>query len=246
MYKSVAFIPARSGSKRVTDKNIRLLNGYPLIAFSIRAAIESNIFDKVICATDSEVYAEIAREYGAEVPFLRKKEISGDLSADIDWLKIYLEYFDANDMSFEIFSILRPTSPFRTSETIKKAYKIFIDNQPADSLRAVQKCKEHPGKMWIINDSKNMTPLIGLKNHDGNPMHSSQYASLPEIYIQNASLEFAWMEVLKKTNTIAGNKIIPFISEGNEGFDINYIEDFWLAEKIFKDEKKSLDDKRKK
>ena len=87
---SVAFIPARSGSKRVKNKNIKLLDGHPLMAYSIRAAIDSEVFDAVICATDSPEYAEVAKHYGAEVPFLRPSDISGDKSADIDWVKLML------------------------------------------------------------------------------------------------------------------------------------------------------------
>ena len=89
-FRSVAFIPARSGSKRITDKNIKLLNGHPLMAYSIRAAIDSNVFDTVICATDCEEYADIAKFYGAKVPFLRPESISGDKSPDIEWVKLML------------------------------------------------------------------------------------------------------------------------------------------------------------
>ena len=84
--KSVAFIPARSGSKRVPNKNIKLLGGHPMLAYTIQAAVDSGIFDAVICATDSEQYADIARHYGAEVPFLRSAAISGDKSPDVEWV----------------------------------------------------------------------------------------------------------------------------------------------------------------
>ena len=90
-YKSIALIPARSGSKRVPNKNVKLINNHPLLAYSIEAAISSKVFDMVVCATDDEEYAEIAKYYGADVPFLRSKEISGDSSPDIEWVEWILQ-----------------------------------------------------------------------------------------------------------------------------------------------------------
>lgn len=228
--KVVAFIPARSGSKRVPNKNICPLNGHPMIAYSIRSAIESNIFDSVICATDSEEYADVARYYGAEVPFLRDADISGDKSPDIEWVTFMLTKLRQSGRNFDAFSILRPTSPFRLPKTIQCAWKIFIEDGRADSLRAIEKCKQHPGKMWIIHGNR-MLPLMPFKNGD-TPWHSSQYAALPEIYTQDASLEIAWSHVPLEQHSIAGESIIPFISQGYEGFDINEPEDWWIAEKL--------------
>ena len=109
----VAFIPARSGSKRIKDKNIQLLNGHPLIAYTIQAAIDSDVFDSVICATDSLLYAEVAEHYGADVPILRPLGVSGDLSPDIDWVVWLLKELNSMGRNYDVFSILRPTSPFR-------------------------------------------------------------------------------------------------------------------------------------
>jgi len=227
-YKVVAFIPARSGSKRVPDKNIRFLGGHPMLAYSIRAAVESNVFDSVICATDSEEYAEIARYYGAEVPFLRSEEISGDKSPDIDWVVWMLSALKDQGRAFDVFSILRPTSPFRLPDTIRRAWEIFSSDPCADSLRAIEKCRQHPGKMWVIR-GKRMLPLLPFTD-GATPWHSSQYAALPEIYAQDASLEIAWSRIALENQTISGEAIIPFVSQGLEGFDINAPEDWLLAE----------------
>lgn len=227
--RSVAFIPARSGSKRIPNKNIKLLGGHPLLAYSISAALNSGIFDSVICATDSKNYASVARHYGAEVPFLRPASISGDDSPDIEWVSWMLKQLSDQGNVFNVFSILRPTSPFRSSLTIQKAWAKFISDFGADSLRAVEKCKEHPGKMWVLREER-MLPLLPLLNN-GTPWHSSQYAALPEIYTQNASLEIAWSRVALEGNSIAGSSVIPFFSDGLEGFDLNSNEDWWLAEK---------------
>jgi N-acylneuraminate cytidylyltransferase len=226
--KAVAFIPARSGSKRVPDKNIKPIDGHAMLAYTVRAAIESGVFDSVICATDSERYAEIAQHYGAEVPFLRSAQISGDKSPDIEWVVWMLQQLNAQGRIFEVFSILRPTSPFRLPKTIQRAWKLFSENPNADSLRAVERCKQHPGKMWVVR-GKRMLPLMPF-DIQGTPWHSSQYAALPEIYVQDASLEIAWTRIALEQNTIAGEAIIPFISEGLEGFDINEPEDWLLAE----------------
>lgn len=228
--RAVAFIPARSGSKRVPDKNIRPLGGHPLLAYTIRAAIDSGVFDAVICATDSELYAEVARHYGAEVPWLRSAEISGDTSPDIEWVVWMLQKLQDTGRDFDVFSILRPTSPFRQPETIRRAWASFISDPHVDSLRAVEKCKQHPGKMWVIR-GKRMLPLIPLSNGT-TPWHSSQYAALPEIYVQDASLEIAWTRIPLELNSIAGEAIIPFVSQDHEGYDINEPEDWWLAERM--------------
>jgi CMP-N,N'-diacetyllegionaminic acid synthase len=228
MYKSVAFIPARSGSKRVANKNIKTLAGHPMLAYSIRSAIDSGVFDAVICATDSHQYAEIANHYGAEVPFLRPAKISGDKSPDIDWVAWMLKQLMRNDRNYHIFSILRPTNPFRLPETIQRAWELFSKDPKADSLRAVEKCKQHPGKMWVLRGQR-MLPLMPFSNTDA-PWHSSQYAALPDVYVQEASLEIAWSRVALEQNTIAGEVIIPFINQGLEGFDINEPQDWVLAE----------------
>ena len=226
--KSVALIPARSGSKRVPNKNILSLGGHPMLAYTVCAAIDSGVFDAVICATDSEQYANVAKYYGAQVPFLRPAEISGDKSPDIDWVSWILSSLRAQGRDFEVFSILRPTSPFRMPETICRAWAAFTSDSGADSLRAVEKCKQHPGKMWVLHGNR-MLPIMPFTN-GSTPWHSSQYVVLPEIYAQDASLEIAWSRIALDQNTIAGESIIPFISQGLEGFDINDPEDLLLAE----------------
>ena len=237
-YKSIALIPARSGSKRVPNKNVRLINNHPLLAYSIEAALRSKVFDMVVCATDDEEYAEIAKYYGADVPFLRSKEISGDSSPDIEWVEWILQKLEEKNLFFDIFSILRPTCPFRKSESIKDAWNIFIVDKKADSLRAIQKCKEHPGKMWNIGGNR-MKPIIE-GSIDNTPWHSCQYAALPEIYSQNASLEIAWVESMKKHRSISGKEIIPYISTGLEGFDINSPEDMVLLNHYLKKDESLL------
>ncbi len=224
----VGLIPARSGSKRVSDKNIRPLAGHPLMAYSIAAALQSGIFSDVIVSTDSDRYAEIARHYAAEVPFLRPNALAGDVSPDIEWIAYTLEELRKEGREYDCFSILRPTSPFRLPQTIKRAWKAFLAEEGVDSLRAVEKCRQHPGKMWIVR-GKRMMPLLPIGPPE-QPWHSSQYQSLPEVYVQNASLEIAWTRIVIEERTIAGNVLMPFITKGYEGFDVNNVYDWKLAE----------------
>jgi N-acylneuraminate cytidylyltransferase len=225
---AIALIPARSGSRRVADKNIRPLAGHPLMAYSIAAARGSGVFAAVLVSTDSERYAEIARHYGAEVPFLRPPEIAGATSPDIDWVEFTLGRLRDAGRQFDCFSILRPTSPFRKAGTIRRAWAEFLAETGVDSLRAVEKCRQHPGKMWIVR-GRRMVPLLPLGPAE-QPWHSSQYASLPLVHVQNASLEIAWSRVVWEGRSIAGHVLMPFFTEGDEGVDINDPEDWWYAE----------------
>ena len=233
----VALIPARKGSKRLKDKNILELNKHPLIAYSIRSAIDSNIFSSVICVTDSKKYAKIAEYYGAYVPAIRPKYISGSKSQDILWVKWIMNELQKINIKCDIFSILRPTSPFRKKSTIKRAFSLFLKSKNIDSLRAVELCSQHPGKMWQLN-KKFISPIF--KNQDkNNPFHNRQYADLPKVYVQNASLEIAWTHCLKQ-NSISGKKIIPFFTNEEEGFDINNKIDFWRAKYMLNENKYKL------
>jgi N-acylneuraminate cytidylyltransferase len=222
----VALIPARSGSKRVPDKNIRLLAGHPLIAYSISAALQSGVFAAVVVSTDSERYGQIARHYGAETPFMRPAAYSGDTSPDIEWVEYTLKRLAEEGRRFDCFSILRPTSPFRLPETIRRAWVEFCAETGVDSLRAVEKCSQHPAKMWVVR-GRRMLPLLPIGPAD-QPWHSSQYPSLPEVYVQNASLEIA------RCRAIAGTVLMPFLTREAEGFDVNKPYDWDLAEHMVK------------
>ncbi len=227
----VAFVPARCGSARVKDKNIRSLKGHPLLAYSICAARSSGVFSAVVLCTDSELYADIGRHYGAEVPFLRPADISGATAPDIEWVKMAINALAKLGRHYDAFSILRPTSPFRKPATIRRAWDRFMAaGDRIDSLRAIEKCAQHPGKMWVVRGDR-MLPLLPL-GPETQPFHSSQYAALPTVYVQNASLEIAWTRVITQQHTIAGETLLPFFTEGDEGIDINTGEDWWYAEHL--------------
>ena len=238
----MAFIPARHGSKRVPGKNTRLLAGHPTLAYTVAPALASGVFDTVIVSTDSEETAAIARHYGAEVPFLRPPAFAGDTSPDIEWLEHALTELQRQGRTWDAFSLLRPTSPFRTAATIRRAWEQFVAAKDVDSLRAVEKCTEHPGKMWVVRGDR-MVPLLSpaAKGNLGDvapvpqPWHSTPYQALPPVYVQNASLEIAWTRVVLEKRTIAGDVLMPFFSEGYEGFDINDPTDWMVAERLLAD-----------
>lgn len=227
--RCVALIPARSASKRVIDKNVRRLGDHPLMAYTIQAAIASQVFDEVVVSTDSDSYAAIARHYGADVPWLRPAQYATSTSPDIEWIVDTLGRLREQGRTFDCFSILRPTSPFRQPETIRRAWQAFTAEDGVDSLRAVEEVKQHPGKMWVVR-GRRMYPLMPLTREDGTPWHSSQMASLPTFYVQNASLEIAWARVALEDNTISGTVVVPFLTSAMEGFDINDMEDWWYAQ----------------
>jgi CMP-N-acetylneuraminic acid synthetase len=239
MPSALALIPARHGSKRVPGKNIRLLNGHPMLAYTIAPAIESGVFDAVIVSTDSDETAAIARHYGAEVPFFRPAAFATDTSPDIEWVDYTLRELNTRGRSWDAFSLLRPTSPFRTADTIRRAWHLFTSEAGVDSLRAVELCAQHPGKMWVI-EGRRMRPLLDQPEPRTQPWHSTPYQALPRVYVQNASLEIAWTRVVLEKRTIAGDVLMPFVTEGYEGFDINDPHDWMIAERLLADGAVSL------
>lgn len=228
-HRLLAIIPAREGSSRVPGKNVRRLAGHPLLAYSIAGAVESGLFSRIIVSTDSPAYADIAKHYGAECPELRPVELATSLSPDIGFLR---HTFDLVGDGYDVFSILRPTSPFRTGAVITRAWEAFREVEGADSIRAVQLCREHPGKMWVFDEGDTfMRPLLE-QSHLEVPWYASQYQALPRVHVQNSSLEIAWSRVVLKDNSREGRNIVPFLTKGAEGFTIDYPDDWALAEQM--------------
>lgn len=225
--KILALIAARAGSKRVKGKNIKLLHGKPLIAYTIEAAKKSKFITRIIVTTDSHEIAQIAKKYGAETPFLRPINLAKDSSTEyefhqhaINWLKNNENYVP------DLIVNLYPTTPFRKASSIDKAIELIISHPEADSLRSVTKCTEHPYKMWCVQGDY-LKPFV--KNKDsGN--HTLSYQLLPEIYIQNASIYITTPKTLQKYKSTVGNKVLRFIMDADESLDINSKNDFILAE----------------
>lgn len=229
---AVALVPARGGSKRVPRKNVRKLGSHPALAYTIASARESDVFAAILVSTDDPETASIARHYDAEV-LLRPAALASDTSPDIEWVLHALRELAAAGRAFDAFAILRPTSPFRTAATIRRAWDLFGSDPSADSLRAVEACSQHPAKMWrFVEGGRRMRPVIEGRTDAGTPWHSTQYQALPQVYVQNASLEIARTHVALEDGTIAGEQIMPFQSQGLEGFDINDERDWHEAERL--------------
>ena len=228
--RCVALIPARAGSKRCPGKNTRLLAGHPLLAYTIAAARDSGCFDEVYVSTEDVETARIAGWYGATV-IQRPAQYAADASPDIEWVRHALDWTGRGREG--AFAILRPTSPFRTAETIRRACRLFLTpDQTCDTLRAVEKVTQHPGKMWLqVESTLPMVPLMEGTIH-GTPYHSSPTQQLPPVYVQNGSLELCYGHLVYDYHRITGRKFCPFLTHGDEGLDINTDDDFQRAEAV--------------
>lgn len=220
----VALIPARHGSKRCPGKNTRLLAGKPLIQHTIDLAQSCGVFSAIVVSTDDCGAYTLAHAAGVTVHD-RKPAHATDDAPDHLWVKDVMQ-----GRTEEMFCILRPTSPFRTASTIRRAYARLVGTD-AHSVRAVENVSQHPGKMWI-DAGKYIVPLINNRHSDGTPWHSSSTQSLPRFYVQNASLEIAWSWVLEQYRSISGEIVSPLLTDPVEGFDINSEADFTRAEQI--------------
>lgn len=200
-------------------KNTVRLGDHPLLAYSIAAARRSGVFDDVVVSTDSDEIAAIARHYGADVPFLRPASMALDESPDIDWVRHALDALHRTGRHHDAFSILRPTSPFRQPSTIDRAWRAFVLDATADSIRAVERVSQHPGKMWRLQAGR-LVPILPVQPA-GAPWHSQPTQRLPEVYVQNASLEIAWSRCVTDLGSISGEAIVAFVTDGHEGLDIN-------------------------
>jgi len=223
----VALIPARSGSERVPGKNIRRLARHPLIAYAIATAQQAGIFARIVCSTDSTEIADVARRYGADVPFLRPSEYATSTSPDIEWIT---DLLDRLDERYDLFAIVRATNPFRGPDAFVRGLEQLLGTPEADSIRAVERVKQHPGKMWLL-EGRTMRPLLD-QSHLDVAWHAGQYQALPEIYVQNSALEIAWTRVVSQTATREGRVVAPFLTVGHEGFNIDDEDDWERARRL--------------
>lgn len=237
MPSAVALIPARSGSERVPGKNIRPLGGHPLLSYAVATALQAGVFQRVVCSTDSGKIAEVAQRYGADVPFLRPPELATSTSPDIDWIAHTLAELGEH---YDLFAIVRATNPFRGPDAFLRGLRQLLSTPEADSIRAVELVKQHPGKMWVV-EGKTMRPLLD-QSHLDVAWHAGQYQALPEIYTQNSALEIAWTRVVSQTGTREGKVVTPFFTRGHEGFNIDDEEDWDRARSLIDSGAASLPD----
>ena len=218
---NIAIITARSGSKGVKDKNIKMLNGKPLMAYTIEAAIKSGVFEEVMVSTDSEAYAGIAREYGAKVPFLRSDETSSDTAGSWDVIMEVLTQYDIRGKRFETLCLLQPTSPLRRAADIIGAYS-FFDQKNADAVSSVCEC-EHPAEYMMTLDSDR-----SLESYRKNVIVCPRQ-NLPQYYRLNGAIYIRRIDYLDKI-VINDKREYAYVMSINNSVDIDTDDDFKYAE----------------
>lgn len=231
--KTIALIPARGGSQRSPKKNIRLLNGHPLIAYTIQQAKNAELFDDIYVSSDDGETLEIAERYGAGT-IERPLEISGSLSEDYLWVKHAISILPP----FDVFTILRPTNPFRAVGFILYGYYLLINNHQFDSVRAIRPVREHPHKMWIyhkfIDGSGRVTSLLSASGEYDLPIQR-----LDKIWIQTGGLQVHRTESVKDGD-LSGTGICGVMQHGYGCLDINTVDDFEYAEFLIEKNKAKL------
>lgn len=226
MGEVLAIIPARSGSKSVKDKNIRPINGKPMLAYSIEHALQAKCIDRVIVSTDSEEYARIARKYGAETPFIRPAELAADTSLDIDVFEHALKYLEENEGYLpELVVQLRPTYPVRKISDIENMVSYMKNNPDIDSMRCIASAKEIPYKMWFKDNDNIISPIMT----DIPECYNMPRQQLPKVYYQNACIDVIRTEVILKKHSMSGERIAGY--EMDENFDIDTEEELIAVEK---------------
>jgi len=204
----IALIPARSGSKRIPLKNIKLLGGHPLIAYAIQSAKDSGIFNDIYVSSDSDRIGEIAKYYGAKF-IKRPDEFATDISPDDEWIgHMFTQIHSSN------YAIIRPTNPFRTGDMIKRA---FSEWDKESNLKSIYLIQQHPFKAWEAVSDR-------MYNWFGEDEHLNPTNTFPELYYQNGAIEFRCIKM--------DIEFQPFFTQGYEGFDINTPEDWILAEAL--------------
>jgi N-acylneuraminate cytidylyltransferase len=229
----LCLIPARSGSKGITDKNIKILNNKPLLCHSIDQAKESKYYKnkqmRIVVTTDSEKYASISKEYGAEIPILRPSEISQDLSTDFEFMKHMIDYLKLNEnYNPDIILQLRPTQPIRKINDIDKCLDIFINRyEEYDSLRTVIPYEKSPFKMYEVKDNK-LIPLF--KNLIINETtiiepYNQCRQLLPQTYLHNGYIDILKPYLLNE-GKISGHRIYPYVMNKEDTIDIDTLDDW--------------------
>ena len=226
MTEILALIPARGGSKGIPRKNIRSFAGYPLIAWSIAAAQQSPRVTRVIVSTDDEEIASIARQYGAEAPFLRPAELARDKTLDLPVFEHALQWLSENEgYKPDVVVQLRPTSPIRPCDCVDNAIKILLEHPRADCVRGVVPAGQNPHKMWRIPKPDGpMTSLLEVPGID--EPYNAPRQILPPIYWQTGHIDAIRVSTIIKKHSLTGNKIYPLVIDPRYTVDIDNLSDW--------------------
>jgi len=220
---NLAIIPARSGSKGLKDKNIKLLSGKPLLAYTIEAARESGLFDEIMVSTDSREYADIAKQWGANVPFLRSDELSNDTASSWDVVKEVIERYKNLGTEFDTVALLQPTSPLRTSNDIIEGYKVL--KEKAANL-VVGVCEMDHSPLW----SNTLPENLSMENFIRPDVVEMPRQSIPIYYRINGALYIVKVDYLMRTPDIYGERSFATVMKKENSVDIDNEFDFNIAE----------------
>lgn len=226
MSKILALIPARGGSKGIPRKNIKSFAGYPLIAWSIAAAKQSELVTRVIVSTDDEEIAAVAHEWGAETPFLRPAELSQDKTTDLPVFEHALKWLeDVEGYHPEIVLQLRPTSPIRPRTMVDDSIRILLDHKDADCVRGVVPAGQNPFKMWRFNgENKPLNPLLGVDGID--EPYNAPRQILPPVYWQTGHIDAIRLSTITQKKSLTGDVIYPLLIDQKYTVDIDTLPDW--------------------
>lgn len=238
-FKVLGLIPARGGSKRVPHKNIKMLAGKPLLFYTIEQAKKSKYIDRVVVSTDDENVAQVAREYGAEVPFMRPADLAGDDVTDFPVFLHALEWLrDKEQYQPDIVVQLRPTHPLRKIEDVDRATKLLATHPEADSVRTVKEPDQTPYKMYKVDENgflEALLPIPGVTESFNLPRQK-----LPKAYEHVGVADVMWTKTITEKKEMSGKKIIPLVLDYYPYSGINTLEDWEKYEYLFE---KSLNPK---
>ncbi len=210
MAKVVALIPARAGSKGVPNKNVRLLGGHSLLAWSIAASRKASTINRVLVSTDSPEYAALTREEGAEAPFLRPAEISGDRSTDYEFILHALDWLAARGEEPDYIVHIRPTTPLRDPQLVDEAVRSFMNTPKATAMRSVHEMPESAYKSFEIAPGGQLKRLGSESTAlDGANNARQQF---PRTYVANGYVDVLATSFIRKAGLIHGDNVIPFIT----------------------------------
>lgn len=210
MANIVALVPARSGSKGVPNKNVRILGGHPLLAWTVMACKKVSTIRRVIISTDSTEYADVAKKYGAEAPFSRPNEISGDRSTDYEFIVHALDWLADHGEEPEYIIHMRPTTPLRDPKLIDKAVNDFIQAENASALRSVHEMSESAYKTFEIASSGQLKK-VGCETTELDSANNARQI-FPKTYMANGYVDVLSTAFIRKTGLLHGSHVMPFIT----------------------------------
>lgn len=232
----LGIIPARGGSKAVPGKNIKLLAGKPLIAWTIQAAKASKLLTRVVVSTDDEEIANVAKKAGAEVPFMRPKDISQDLSTDVEFLTHALEELKKSEgYEQDIIVRLPPTSPLRTSAHIDEGIEKLLSDDSLDAVRPIHEAPKHPYKLWKLSaDKKYIEPFLPKSFTGFDEPYNLPRQLFPKVYVHTGAMDIMRRDTILKQKSTSGKKLGYFFMDPEDSVNIDTSLDFELAEVLLR------------